>query len=112
MGLSLSNESRQLFELLSKGVHPLSLSSDEKDYLLIALGDIRAAIEEENEEEQELTPYHKHEVLHASNMAVDIFDRYVGGHPFVKQTPELTALAEKASEALYAVYAKIGEITL
>jgi hypothetical protein len=55
-------------------------------------------------------PFGIHEALHSAYIAQCVFDEQVAEHPAVSERPELAALAEKASDAIMAVYQAIGNL--
>lgn len=49
-----------------------------------------------------------HEALHMTFVVHEMVGEYVEGHPAIQANPEWLALAEKATEALWALYQAIG----
>jgi hypothetical protein len=56
--------------------------------------------------------FSKHEVLSLADMLAQIVDTALLGHPSVQANPRWKSLAEKASDALSALYQQVGADTL
>ena len=52
--------------------------------------------------------FHEHEALHTAHVILDTWDNHVRNHPYVDADPELVELADKASDAMMALYRAIG----
>ena len=65
-------------------------------------------MQKQNPKTQPLDEFHYHEAMHTTSVLMNVLDGEVGEHPAVLQDPKLTALAEKAVSAMYALYNAIA----
>ena len=56
--------------------------------------------------------FSKHEVLHTAHLLATNVDAFLLEHPSVQANPRWKSLAEKASDALNALYQQVGADTL
>jgi hypothetical protein len=53
--------------------------------------------------------FHQHEALHMALFLAESVETQLVYHPYVQSVPEAAALADKAAEALQALYQLIGQ---
>lgn len=56
-----------------------------------------------------LDPFHAHEALDRTNLALEFIDMHLYSHPYIEANEDLQKDVEKASVLLCGVYQKIGE---
>jgi hypothetical protein len=53
---------------------------------------------------EELTEFHKHEVVHTSHIIVSMFNDFIAEHPYVSQNKELSIKADVILDMLVNFY--------
>lgn len=55
-----------------------------------------------------LDEFHEHEALHTAHVVMATWEIHVQNHPWIQADPELARRAEKAADAMMALYQAIG----
>jgi hypothetical protein len=61
---------------------------------------------------RKLDEFHAHEALHTTSVVMEIFERHVHMHPFIKQDKELLKSANEIFTSIFNLYQMIGEKNL